>query len=218
MTIHYRIEVLIKALGITKNQFSTEIGTSSAMISKITKNKVNFGVDILLKIINSYPQINADWLLKGIGEMFDNTVKSNFINQSADLVATVNTDKYVMNVNLGTYKVIQKNHWKLVTELRSMEGEYEGLFLATMNLKDYIDKLEDIDETYLNEIIKAMLKSDDYLKDNKFNYVKFKNDVLKGMSKIKDFKQPLIKLNKHIEVFCNEIKPLDILCVLNEYD
>lgn len=67
--INTRLDTFISSLGVSKNQFATSLGTSSAMISKITKQKVNFGVDILEKIITTYPHLNQQWLLTGIGEM-----------------------------------------------------------------------------------------------------------------------------------------------------
>lgn len=65
-----RIALLIENLGISKNQFSKKIGTSSALISQITTKQENFRIDIAQKIISTYPRLNANWLLNGSGEMW----------------------------------------------------------------------------------------------------------------------------------------------------
>jgi hypothetical protein len=64
-----RINELITALGISKNKFAKALGTSSAVISKITTSDVNYGVEFAERIISTFPSVNPRWLLSGIGEM-----------------------------------------------------------------------------------------------------------------------------------------------------
>jgi hypothetical protein len=64
-----RINELISSLGISKNKFAKAIGTSSAMISKVTTQDINYGVDLAGKIISTFPSVNPVWLLTGVGEM-----------------------------------------------------------------------------------------------------------------------------------------------------
>lgn len=69
--ISERIEKLIESLGVTKNKFSKEIGTSSALISQIVANgKDSFRVDLIQKIVNRYPDVNVYWLMLGEGEIW----------------------------------------------------------------------------------------------------------------------------------------------------
>lgn len=65
-----RINSLIDVLGISKNEFAKKIGISSSLISQITTKKNSFRVDILQKITGAFPEINSEWLLNGIGEMW----------------------------------------------------------------------------------------------------------------------------------------------------
>ena len=64
-----RLSKFITYLGITKNGFAKQIGTSSALISKLTTQDVDFRIDILQKIVGKYPYINLQWLLTGVGDM-----------------------------------------------------------------------------------------------------------------------------------------------------
>jgi hypothetical protein len=68
--INTRLSTVITALKMSKNKFSKEIGTSSAMISKITGTKTNFGIEIVEKIVSRFPQLNFNWILTGVGEMW----------------------------------------------------------------------------------------------------------------------------------------------------
>ncbi len=72
--INTRISDLIDDLKLSKNQFARKINSSSAMVSKITNQKTNFGKDMLEKIITAYPGLNAGWLLTGVGEMWDDKI------------------------------------------------------------------------------------------------------------------------------------------------
>ncbi len=69
--INDRIAFLINSLGITKNKFSNEIKVSAPVIHNIIKarrSKPSF--EILSKILTTYKEVNADWLLRGEGEVW----------------------------------------------------------------------------------------------------------------------------------------------------
>lgn len=85
--IRTRLNTLIEALKLSKNRFAREIGTSSAMISKITNNDVNFGVDIIQKISHRYPEVNINWLLLGVGEMYNQSVTVEAAGENEDLTS-----------------------------------------------------------------------------------------------------------------------------------
>lgn len=70
MQINNRINEVITALKISKNQFGENIGISSSLIYQITTKKNNFRVNILLRTFVAYPNLNLYWLLTGTGEMF----------------------------------------------------------------------------------------------------------------------------------------------------
>ena len=55
-----RIKQLHDALGLSGRKFSTSVGQSPEWSRTINKN---FGVDVLGKILRTYPQINSQWLI-----------------------------------------------------------------------------------------------------------------------------------------------------------
>jgi transcriptional regulator with XRE-family HTH domain len=65
-----RLNKVIKDLGISKNEFARKIDISAPLISKITTQEVNFGIEVLEKIILAYPSLNHVWFLTGVGEMW----------------------------------------------------------------------------------------------------------------------------------------------------
>lgn len=68
-TVASRLTAFIDSLGISKNEFARQIGTSSSVISHITSQDVSFRIDILLKILSKFQTINIEWLLTGSGKM-----------------------------------------------------------------------------------------------------------------------------------------------------
>ena len=85
-----RLNELIAHLGVSKNKFAKMVGTSSAMISKVTTQDINFGVDLLEKIISTFPTLNPFWFLSGVGQMMleeqatDSPLDSTLIHPSGE--------------------------------------------------------------------------------------------------------------------------------------
>ena len=66
MKIIARILQLIESEGINKNQFYIRTGISNGLLDKANK----LGSDNIEKIYSSFPRINLEWLLVGVGEMY----------------------------------------------------------------------------------------------------------------------------------------------------
>lgn len=69
-----RLEALIQALGISKREFCRIIGKSSSYMNSLGDN---MGVDVLLSILRSWPNVNEHWLITGEGEIFDSSESRN---------------------------------------------------------------------------------------------------------------------------------------------
>lgn len=64
-----RIKEFIDWKGIAVSAFEKSLGMSNASFGKSLKNGGAIGSDKLEKILIFYPEINAEWLLTGRGEM-----------------------------------------------------------------------------------------------------------------------------------------------------
>lgn len=208
MSVHDRIDELIKDLGLSKNQFSLEIGTSSAMISKITKNKVNFGVDIMQKIINRYPDINSNWLLTGVGEI---RKYQPFINSLGDIPnnSIDQNENRTYHINKVNYELTHKGTIKLSNELMNLKGEHKVFFEEILKFSSNLETLDEINSEYLNIVFREIMNSSNYLINNTFDYKSFKENVLKAIKEVSGFKNPIIQLNSEINTFIESIKHLD---------
>jgi len=67
--INDRISLVIDYLGISASQLATKLGVQRSGISHILSGRNRPGIDFIIKLLHSFPQINSDWLLTGKGEM-----------------------------------------------------------------------------------------------------------------------------------------------------
>lgn len=65
-----RINLLLKAKNITARQFAEEIGIQPSGMSHILGGRNNPSLEFITKVIRRYPEIDANWLLLGRGEMY----------------------------------------------------------------------------------------------------------------------------------------------------
>jgi transcriptional regulator with XRE-family HTH domain len=91
MEIQDRIKMLLEALNESQNNFSKKIGVQSAVINHIVtgnsgnegkRNKPSF--DLLNKIIDAYPRVSLEWLIRGEGTMFKDYKGSDNIKVTGD--------------------------------------------------------------------------------------------------------------------------------------
>lgn len=70
-TINQRIKELIDSLDLNINSFSKEIGlTNNVTIHRIVNDGSNPSLYTLESILEKYPQLNSEWLIRGNGEMW----------------------------------------------------------------------------------------------------------------------------------------------------
>jgi len=73
MKIVDRIKLFIEYKSISLRRFDESIGMSKGYMSRQIKTNASIGSDVLVKIIDTYPELNLIWLLKGTGNMIIST-------------------------------------------------------------------------------------------------------------------------------------------------
>ena len=116
----------------SKSVFANELGVGLPIITHITNGRNKPGIDILQKILHTYPTINAAWLMIGKGEMIiSEKAKLNIdneLNNIAELVFKLNTFK------TNTSHVISY-HKLFMDELRHI-NELDSILLNTQSELD----------------------------------------------------------------------------------
>ncbi len=65
-----RLDAFMQEEGINDNQMTVNAGLSVGLIGKCRKNGSGMASDSIEKILHAYPDLSADWLITGRGEMY----------------------------------------------------------------------------------------------------------------------------------------------------
>jgi len=95
MSINKRVSETRKILKLTQQEFADTMEISRQSVNNIEKNKHVPGSDLIAKILDKYPNLNARWLLTGEGKMFSREKMPNRVNEPLENYATDYRDKYV---------------------------------------------------------------------------------------------------------------------------
>lgn len=64
-----RIQLLLKTKGLSPSQFADEIQVKRSGMSHVLSGRNNPSLDFILKILETYPEIDPEWLLHGRGSI-----------------------------------------------------------------------------------------------------------------------------------------------------
>ncbi len=78
-----QIHKLLKEKQLSSSRFADEIGVQRSSVSHVLSGRNNPSLDFILKIINKYDDIDANWLLTGEGHMLKSAKRpeSTFLGQ-----------------------------------------------------------------------------------------------------------------------------------------
>jgi len=82
MEIVDRILEIQKEVTKSQRSFELSIGKTSGYFNVIRRNKSTPGVDLILKIIEIYPEYNLNWIMTGKGEKYNKGVEVNKVSES----------------------------------------------------------------------------------------------------------------------------------------
>lgn len=111
-----RINDYIQYKGMSVRAFESEAGIKYSTISAAIKRKTELNTATLLKIIDTYDDIDTDWLMKGEGQMLkqqelsESVIKEPVYKSNNDCLDLPSTDEfdYVNNDNAGKIPVIHE--------------------------------------------------------------------------------------------------------------
>ncbi|MBD2751431.1 XRE family transcriptional regulator [Spirosoma validum] len=124
MTIHFRLQQLIDTLNISVLEFARQLGEHRGeKVYHILHGRLKPRYDTLEKILVAYPQVNADWLLRGEGLMFK-------VLDSPS--AAITTEERLRNVEYLLFQLnervalLQQTNDQLLAELKQRGAEGMG--------------------------------------------------------------------------------------------
>lgn len=85
MTINQRIRILIEAKEKNIGDIAVRAGVTKQTISTWVKDGGSVGMDVVRRLLDFYPDLNARWLITGTGEMLSNTSETNIVKEDPAL-------------------------------------------------------------------------------------------------------------------------------------
>lgn len=126
--IHSRLQQLIDALDLSVLEFARQLGESRGeKVYHILHGRLKPRYDTLEKILVAYPQVNADWLLRGEGLMF---------KQLSSPSAAITTEERLRNVEFLLFQLnermalLQATNDQLLSELALLSSHNTRLSSA----------------------------------------------------------------------------------------
>lgn len=127
MDITLKIRELIDAENMTISSFEKKIGASNNTIRVLLDRNSNVSGAILNKILIAFPNVSAEWLLRGNGTMYLNSTKNYTINEDENLAVNEPVVKYIKGIDKAIYKTI--------TEIEGYMKELQNSNLSKQNLE-----------------------------------------------------------------------------------
>ncbi len=126
-----RLITFIKYLGLNNSRFADEINVQRSGISHILSGRNKPGMDFISKILESYPDLNPDWLIMGRGEMLK--TGKNLIKEVQEEVPVhekiPDTDQGIIPFSEKRTSIVEKKKTKAVKSIEKIVLFYsDGTF------------------------------------------------------------------------------------------
>ncbi len=117
-----RIEMILAAKGLNSSKFAELLGIQKSSVSHFLNGRNNPSLEVVLKILNTFPDLNIEWLVLGVGEMYKKEGIHSVTPQS--LFTNVNT--FVNNedtqIDNDEHEILQNIE---VTKVNTLQPETE---------------------------------------------------------------------------------------------
>jgi len=110
-----RLGEILKYYDISASSLADKIGIQRSSVSHLLSGRNNPSLDFILKILDNFPEIEFEWLVKGMGSIDSNNVKSEIKNHTPTLF----DEDIVENNQIATEKKMfpRKNESKEIEKI-----------------------------------------------------------------------------------------------------
>lgn len=91
-SVRVRVKNALKENGLTENSVAAGDGAVQSRLNSQLKGDSRISLNTILRILDACPDVSADWLLRGVGDMLINNTCFSHINKSI-----VNSDNAVLS-------------------------------------------------------------------------------------------------------------------------
>ena len=102
--MHERLKNWMDSMALKPSLLAKNLDVNRATISHILSGRNKPSIDFLQKLLNTYPNLNANWLISGLGSMYQNKEKNQIIRKQSKIV-----NKVVIFYDDNSFDELDKN-------------------------------------------------------------------------------------------------------------
>ncbi len=114
-----RIKTFIKSLAMTERAFALNCGIAQNTMSYYLTGQRKLSYDAVQKILDTYPNLSAEWLTRGKGEMLLSDCPDANLDRVMKLVDTIATLQDSLSEKSKTISLLKEKIAELETQLKS---------------------------------------------------------------------------------------------------
>lgn len=129
-----RIKELMNRKRLTPSAFADKIGVGRAIISHILSERNKVSLDVVMRILEAFPDISTDWLIKGDGQMYttvdpapilpfsdtDNKQNSNVEGDDVDVQTQQEEELYDKDLPVENNRIRTESHSSMAEEFSNL--------------------------------------------------------------------------------------------------
>lgn len=144
-----RLLKFIHSEGISSAKLAEKIGVQPSSISHILSGRNKPSFDFITKVLNSFPNLNSDWLIVGKGDMYKTVKQPTLFDSNANDAKPISSEKPSSDLNNPPKSIdnIQippsdKDDVQSVIEKIGTKIEKVVIFYSDKTFKEYSPKSE----------------------------------------------------------------------------
>lgn len=97
MDIGNRLLQIMNEFGYSKTEFASKLQVSPAVLSHISSGRNKPGLEIVIQLLQNFPEVSAEWLLRGKGQMKLEPIhdtRTSELHQLIDEISLLNSLNY----------------------------------------------------------------------------------------------------------------------------
>lgn len=118
MSISLRLKAVLDYSGLSLRAFSIKCGISQPTLDKQIKGLRGVSIETITSVLNTYPDISSEWLIRGTGNMLTADNEDANIDRVMKLVDTITTLQESLNAKTETIATLNERIKQLENQLK----------------------------------------------------------------------------------------------------
>lgn len=139
-TILERLNSVIKKKSSSKSDFSKRIGVAQTTFSNQLRSSKGISAEVILLTLDTFPDISAEWLMRGKGEMLISDNLPNFHGEESENEMDLHAELARKTAELEEYKM---QNLRLEAQKDYLQQRNDDLVISNRMLQDELNKYQE---------------------------------------------------------------------------